>query len=136
MTLWRDRLREMLVSARYSTQGAIVSSLAEQGFDVAQPSVSRELRSLGATKVGGRYVLPVQGEHTTDLRVSAALTAAGPLVVLHTEPARASVLAQAIDRASLDGVLGTIAGDDTVFVACAGPEALPGIERFVGRSVS
>ena len=60
------------------------------------------------------------------------MTAGGCLVVLHTDAAFASVLAQRIDHAMPSGVLGTIAGDDTVFVATTGPEALPALRTLIG----
>ncbi len=59
------------------------------------------------------------------------LTAGGCLAVLQTQPAFASVLAQRIDRGGLDGVLGTIAGDDTVFVALRGPDVESGLRRLL-----
>jgi transcriptional regulator of arginine metabolism len=54
------------------------------------------------------------------------------MVVLHTNPAEAPLLGQAIDNAGLPGVLGTLAGDDTVFVACIAGADLSHLQRFVG----
>jgi transcriptional regulator of arginine metabolism len=126
---WNDHLLELVQTGTFRKQGALVKALAERGFVVHQGSVSRELRSLGVTKVRGVYVVPDTplGAPLHDLRV----TAGGCLVVLRTEPAFASVLAQAIDGADLSGVLGTIAGDDTVFVATSGPEGTRSVARLL-----
>ena len=62
-----------------------------------------------------------------------ATTAAGCLLVLHTDMAFASVVAQTIDKAAIDGVLGTIAGDDTVFVALRGPEVEAQVRASLGH---
>lgn len=114
---------------RFRTQADLVAALAEAGHQVDQAAISRELRALGATKVDGAYQLVVD----PDVPVrSVALTAGGCLVVLHTPPAWANVMAQRIDEAPLDGVLGTIAGDDTVFVATSGPRASEALTSWLG----
>jgi len=135
MASWHHILRDLIVEGRYGTQTALVGALHDRGFDVGQPSVSRELRSLGARKSGGRYVLPLEGASNLGVQIHGSFASTGPMVVLHTSPASAPLLAQAIDRAQLAGVLGTIAGDDTVFVACDGPAALGPLGRLVGRSL-
>ena len=117
---WKDHLLELVTSGAYRTQGELVSALDDKGFTVHQGSVSRELRSLGVTKVRGVYVVP---DSTLGAPVhDAQATAGGSLVVLRTDPAFAPVLGQAIDDAGLAGILGTIAGDDTVFVATTGAD--------------
>ena len=116
---WQQHLLELVNSGGFRTQNDLVVALKDRGFTVHQGSVSRELRHLGVTKVRGAYVIP-------DARLGAPVhgatsTAGGCMVVLRTDPAFASVLAQAIDSAGAPGILGTIAGDDTVFVATTGP---------------
>lgn len=124
---WKEHLLALVQTGRYGTQGELVAELAAKGFVVHQGSVSRELRSLGAIKVRGLYVVAddTVGAPVHDVKI----TASGCLLVLRTDPAFASVLAQAIDDAALGGVLGTIAGDDTVFVATSGPE---GVQSLAG----
>jgi transcriptional regulator of arginine metabolism len=98
---------------------------------VNQASVSRELTALGARKVDGVY--RIGPELGLGSRVHAlSTTAGGCLMVVRTDLAFASVVAQTIDQAGIEGVLGTIAGDDTVFVALAGPEAEPAVRAVLG----
>jgi transcriptional regulator of arginine metabolism len=124
-----DTIRTLLSSQRLTTQAELVSALAEAGHVVNQATVSRELRRLGVEKVDGAYCLPRPRAGAPVHRFQ--ITAGGYLVVLNTEPAFASVLAQRIDRSGLDGVLGTIAGDDTVFVALREPEVIPGLRALL-----
>ncbi len=118
MTNWRDQLRDLVANGRYPTQRDLVLALGDLGYEVNQGTVSRELHRLGAIKRAGAYALPegALGVPVHGLRT----TAGGCLVVLKTDPAFAAVLGQSIDDARIDGVLGTIAGDDTVFVATSG----------------
>lgn len=126
MSTWREHLRDLVASRTCRTQRDLVVSLAKRGFEVHQGSVSRELQRLGATKIMGAYALP---DGSLGAPVHAVLvTAGGCLVVLRTDPAFASVLGQAVDDAGISGVLGTIAGDDTVFVATSGPD----VARAIG----
>ena len=98
---WNDHLLELVQTGTFRKQGELVDALAERGFVVHQGSVSRELRSLGVTKVRGVYVVPdtPQGAPLHDFQV----TAGGCMVVLRTLPAFANVLAQAIDASDLSG---------------------------------
>ena len=129
--MWRDTLDSLVRSGRFSTQGDLVAALREAGHDVTQGTVSRELRARGIRKVGGRYVPPSVAGLPDGIEVVAADRCAGPLVVLRTGPAMAPLLGQAIDDASITGVVGTIAGDDTVFVACAPGADLSALSRLV-----
>jgi transcriptional regulator of arginine metabolism len=111
-------------------QAQLVELLAGEGVTATQATVSRDLDDLGAIKVrvpGGlsAYALPelpkeqfAPEEHLRrvlgDWVVEVAH--AGNLVVLHTPPGSAHVVASALDRVGLDGVLGTVAGDDTLIV--------------------
>lgn len=105
--------------------------LEARGFAVTQSSVSRDLADMGVAKIAGRYVSSVGFGFAVgsgplakggDLLETSALvgraTPAGPhLLVLHTPAGRAAALALAIDHAAWPEVVGTVAGDDTVFVA-------------------
>lgn len=126
----QHRIAQLLESRPVTSQAQLVALLAEQGVDATQTTVSRDLDDLGAMKVrlpGGEtsYVLPelpvqqiapedhlrrVLGEWVVEVAHS------GPIVVLRTPPGSAHVVGSALDRSGLEGVVGTVAGDDTVLV--------------------
>ncbi len=129
-------IAEFIRSHQVASQEEVTSRLAELGFSVTQATVSRDLDQLGAVKVrrGGSpcYALPDQvGEadwQTERLRRlvvewvrSAEL--AGHLLVLKTPPGSAHLVAFAIDQTRLPDVAGTVAGDDTIFIAVREAEA-------------
>jgi transcriptional regulator of arginine metabolism len=116
---WREHLKTLIRTGAFRTQGEVQAALAEQGFVLHQTSISRELASLGVVKRAGVYALP--GDAPVKAPVHEFRTTAhGCLVVVKTDPAYAAVLGQVVDDASLPGVIGTIAGEDTVFVATTG----------------
>jgi transcriptional regulator of arginine metabolism len=112
-----------------STQAELAEALREAGIDVVQTTVSRDIAQLGLVKVrnnDGRLVYALPGaadldrlsELASDLRRWAlAVTPSASLVVVQTPPGFASPLAEAIDRARLGDVAGTIAGENTIFIA-------------------
>ena len=89
---WPDRLRALLETRSFATQSAISDALAAEGVHLNQATISRELKRMGARKIGGVYQLSKQQVAAPVHRIS--VTAAGCLVVLQTAPAFASVLAQ------------------------------------------
>jgi transcriptional regulator of arginine metabolism len=113
-----------------SSQAQLVGVLAQEGFEVTQATVSRDLKALGASKVRGTdgsfsYALGVNQGEDVDLGRTLAefageISWSGNLVVIKTPPGAAQVVAGAIDRSTLDHVLGTVAGDDTVLVVADG----------------
>ncbi|MGH9172353.1 MAG: arginine repressor [Acidimicrobiales bacterium] len=135
-----------------TSQEQLVELLAAQGIFATQATVSRDLEELGAVKVrmAGHdrtvYALPelphdqflpaehlrrVLGEWVVDVASS------GNLVVLRTPPGSAHVVASAVDRTGLEGVLGTVAGDDTVLVVSVavtgGAELAERLNEMAGR---
>jgi transcriptional regulator of arginine metabolism len=129
---WRTLITELIDSGSFRTQRELVRAIqVRTGKRVNQASVSRELTTLGARKVDGVYRIGPELEMTSRVH-SLISTAGGCLVVLRVDLAFASVVAQAIDAAEMEGVLGTIAGDDTVFVATTGPDAVPALRALLG----
>jgi transcriptional regulator of arginine metabolism len=112
-----------------STQAELAEALREAGIDVVQTTVSRDIAQLGLVKVRnteGRLVYALPGAEDLDRlsELAAALrrwaltvTPSGNLVVVQTPPGFASPLAEALDRAQLGDIAGTIAGENTIFVA-------------------
>ena len=117
----RSLLGEILDRREPATQAELITALRERGVPATQPSVSRDLRALGAVKQGGRYLLPEPDAVTPLESLSGLLrgiqAAGANLVVIACEPGAASAIARALDDRQLPGVVGTLAGDDTVFVA-------------------
>jgi transcriptional regulator of arginine metabolism len=114
-----------------STQAEVTEALRGQGIDAVQATVSRDISQLGLVKVrnaNGRLVYALPGaadlrrldELATALRRYMGKTStSGSILVVQTPRGFAAALADAIDAAALPEVSGTIAGDNTVFVACA-----------------
>ena len=116
----RALLRAALLEARARTQAELVAYLEAQGRPVTQSCVSRDLRDIGARKVGGRY--RIAPERRSELPGLAALiesvSPAGPhLVVVRTLPGGAQRVAHAIDSEAWPEAAGSVGGDDTIFVA-------------------
>lgn len=128
-------LMDLIATGGYRTQGQLVSALRERGQDVTQSTVSRELTARGVRKVGGRYVAPAERGLPPGVVVLEGAVARGPMLILKTAPAVAPMLAQALDEAGFEGVLGTIAGENTVFVACAPDADLAALRGFVSHPI-
>ena len=105
-----------LIEARnIATQENLTKMLAKSGYEVTQSSVSRDLDELGIIKAGGFYALPRNDDALFGLN---KLENAGDnLIVARCESGLASAVAVRIDRAKIGEIIGTIAGDDTIFVA-------------------
>jgi len=129
----QHRIAKLLEHHAITSQGQVVDMLAEDGIVATQATVSRDLEDLGAVKVrvpGGDtvYAIPeiakeriapedhlrrVLGDWVVEVAYS------GNLVVLRTPPGSAHVVGSALDRSGMDGVIGTVAGDDTILVVAA-----------------
>ncbi len=117
----REQVRALLTENAVESQQELLSLLKDAGVESTQPVLSRDLRALGAVKRGGRYVV-LETDRVTRLEALKPLLrgaqAAGPnLVVLSSEPGAASSIARALEEEEFDGLVGTVAGDDTIFVA-------------------
>ena len=133
------RIAEVLSAAAVRSQTELATILAADGIEVTQATLSRDLEELGAVKLRGAdggvgvYVVPEDGspvrgvsggtERVTKLlgELLVSTDAGANIAVLRTPPGAAHYLASAIDRASLPQVVGTIAGDDTIFVMAREP---------------
>lgn len=124
----RRAIRSLLSSHQIETQAELQELLATEGFEVTQATVSRDLDAVGAMrlKIDGSTVYRIATSNQPG-EERAALTAAidefvesvaisGHLIVLRTPPGAAHLVAGRIDAADVDGVVGTVAGDDTVMV--------------------
>jgi transcriptional regulator of arginine metabolism len=126
----RTALAKILRETAVGRQAELVELLRRQGHDATQSSVSRDLRELGVAKAGDRYLLPANEDahapsHFELVRsfVKGVRKAGPSLTVLRTTTGTAQGVAIAIDRARWDEIVGTIAGDDTIFIATESAKA-------------
>ena len=139
-----QRIADILTRHHVHSQGELLEHLAQDGLEVTQATLSRDLVELGAVKVReGRtlvYAVPgAGGDRTPRAAVGAhelsarlrrlceellvTAEASANLVVVRTPPGAAGYLASAIDHADQGDVLGTIAGDDTIMIITVGDRA-------------
>lgn len=133
------RITELVSTMAITSQTELVALLGDEGIEVTQATLSRDLDELGAVKLRGAdsgapiYVIPEDGSPVRGVQggtnrlsqllaeLMASADSSGNLMVLRTPPGAAQFLASAIDRAALDEVVGSIAGDDTVAVIAREP---------------
>ena len=121
-----DLIREFVRSGRIRTQSELVDLLAERGLEVTQATVSRDIAEMGLQKRegGGYYVLPedIFVRRMVKELVSEVVPAQN-LVVVKASSGAAQGVAAALDGAELEGIIGSIAGDDTIMLITADNEA-------------
>lgn len=139
-------LRKLLADGEISTQEELADELRRLDFDITQSTISRDLRRVGAVKT-------VNAEGETVYRLSHEMTAVAPIlasslkhllldiqhndsmIVIHTAAGSASLVARHLDQLRPEGILGTIAGDDTIFVAAASKNKIKSIIAAIYDSV-
>jgi transcriptional regulator of arginine metabolism len=145
--LRQQAIRDMLEQRPVRTQHELAAALRDRGFRATQATVSRDVAELGLIKVGKNgvqaYSLPPrkeEGEVSGEERLSQLMHElpieirdAGLLIVVRTVPGSAHAIAAALDRARWTEVVGSIAGDDTLFVAFADRASLHRIRRRLLR---
>lgn len=142
-------IRQIIEVQNIETQEDLARALLEHGYNVTQATVSRDIKEMMLVKVpnvrgGYSYAFPKERTHVLTpeklertLRDSVVnVRMGGNLVVLHTMPGTAQGVAFVIDSMKWPGVLGTVAGDDTIFTAMDQPESAPEFIRYLGLEVS
>lgn len=136
-------IRDLVDQRPIRTQQELAAALRERGFRTTQATISRDVKELGLVKAGPdgtqSYALPrrlIEAETSGEDRLRKLLAdlpveirEAGLLVILRTLPGSAHAIAAALDRARWPEVAGSIAGDDTVFVACRDRRSLRAAKR-------
>jgi transcriptional regulator of arginine metabolism len=123
-------IAELIRSGTLASQEELAERLSGLGFAVTQATISRDLEQIGAMKVrrAGQlsYALPDQVQPTAGPRLVTLLRdfvrsidTAANLVVIKTPPGSAHLIGVALDQSDFGEIVGTICGDDTIFVACA-----------------
>jgi transcriptional regulator of arginine metabolism len=119
------KILELISTRPIRTQDELAEVLTAEGWSVTQSSVSRDIAALRLVKVDGAYQRPARiveaPEHPDERRIIDGVltveTAGDALIVLHTPPGEANRVGVAIDRLAWGDVIGTLAGDDTIFIA-------------------
>lgn len=125
----RHAIADLIREQALTSQDELAERLSGLGFAVTQATISRDLEQLGAVKVRrvGRlsYALPDQVRREPSPRLAAvfrdwvrSIDVAGNLVVIKTPPGSAHLVGVALDQSEIAEIVGTICGDDTIFVAC------------------
>ena len=134
------KILELISTRGLHTQEELAAALAEEGWEVTQSSVSRDIATLGLVKVAGAYRKPesaaVHSDDPDERRIADGLIGidpAGSLLVLHTLPGEAGRVGAALDRLAWPDIVGTLAGDDTIFVAVRDAPARRRVARSLER---
>ncbi len=130
-----EALLKLISTGTFSAQEDVVAQMVRNGFDVTQSSISRDFRLLGISKISGFY--QATAGRTDRIRLShfiQSISTAGPnMLVVKTESGGASPVAEAVDHALLQGIVGTVAGDNTIFIATENSEVHEPIKLFLGN---
>lgn len=115
-----ETILKLIGAMRITRQGELVQILKDHGFDVTQASVSRDLEELGIVKINGAYSQPERSGNAFGIGLVSVETAGDSLIVAKTYAGLASASTVRIDAAKIPDIVGTIAGDDTIFIAVRG----------------
>ena len=120
---------EIIRSRRVESQESLSALLSDEGMDVAQTTISRDIRELGLVKVRGCWQSEAAPVSTCTIALRSAFEqfvirtdVAGNIVVVHTSAGNAHSVCVALDAAGWPEVAGTIAGDDTIFILTRNPD--------------
>jgi transcriptional regulator of arginine metabolism len=138
------RIRQLLQARSIDTHERLAAVLLDAGIVVSQATLSKDLRELGVVRVSGadggfRYVTPEAGATLHDRRILErelrdyllSVRPAENLLVLRTAAGHAQSVCEAVDRIGWDEVVGTIAGENTIFVATGSAAAAAALERRI-----
>jgi transcriptional regulator of arginine metabolism len=130
----QEAIRRIIAERAVQNQQAVQAALSKLGIAATQGTISRDLRAIGAVKGPGGYLVNDGGSGVPAAQPEAVLAQhvmsverAVGLVVLKTRPGSAQVVALELDRHPPAAVVGTVAGDDTVLVACASAPAVKSV---------
>jgi len=138
----QQRILELVEREPVRTQSGLADKLARDGIDVNQSTISRDLRELGLVKKpepdgGYRYAAPDDVAHDAEryeriLREFVnEIDGSGTTAVIKTDPGNANAVAEALDRLAPDPVVGTVAGDNTLFVLLRERQHWSSFSRYV-----
>lgn len=114
----QEKLKHFIETQAISTQEELVSRFRLNGIEVTQASVSRDIDELGIVKIGGKYALP-KVKSGDDLGLESLIPVGDNLIVGKCPSGLASAITVRIDAKQIPSIVGTVAGDDTIFIAVA-----------------
>ena len=130
-------LLKLIDSTKIHSQTALMNAMRKKGYPVTQPSISRDLKELNIVKMNGHYcatasITTVQKQYFSVLVLIRSITCVGPhLMVIKTEQGAANVVAALVDTLAEAGIVGSVAGDDTLFVATRHKSAQANLRRLI-----
>lgn len=124
-------IREFIRSKKIGTQEELSELLDKEGLSATQSSVSRDLVELGIVKVGGIYALPETRGDASIFGLQSLESAGDNLIVAKCELGLASAVCVKLDAAEIKEIAGTIAGEDTIFIAVKDVKAQKAVMRKV-----
>lgn len=127
-------IRELVRSNQIKTQGELVDLLATRGLVVTQATISRDITEMGLQKkeAGGHYVLPEDLFVRRMVReLVTEVIPAQNIVVVKSSSGAAQGVAAALDGAELEGIIGSIAGDDTIMLITPDSESADGLAQTI-----
>lgn len=128
----QQKLIDLIGSEPISTQADLVDRLSSLGYQATQASVSRDIDELGIVKVNGSYSMPLP-RAANGFAPHSLENAGDCLIVAKCTPGLASAIAVKIDAANIAEIIGTIAGDDTIFIAVADHKAQKTTTKAIRR---
>lgn len=137
------KIKEIVSQREIDTQEDLVQELERSGFPVTQATISRDIKELQLIKVVGshgryKYAIPMTASNVSLdtlrrklMEVFVSLARATNLIVIKVLPGNAHSIGFTIDNMEISGLLGTLAGDDTLLLICADEEQAIALERWI-----
>lgn len=127
-------IRQIVRNTKVRTQAELGQLVAEAGFECTQATISRDIADLGLEKRARTkcYALPEEAQFE---RFVVSVASAANMIVIKTLEGTAQALAAVIDNADMAGVLGSVAGDDTIMMVAATPEIATEVCTYIGSHV-
>jgi transcriptional regulator of arginine metabolism len=130
-------LCKLIKSGKFDSQESLLSAVHEKGFKITQATLSRDLRRIGAVKRDGYYSLGPVGYALDGFSKVLQVKYVEPnLIVVKTSPGLAQAAASMMDNSGIGGIVGTIAGDDTIIVVIESPSLHGAIQRDISQLFS
>lgn len=129
----QDVMLKLIKEDQIKTQEGLKKALTAHGFNVTQSSLSRDIKELGLVKQHGAYVIPPRHMHSTTPPITTIDASGTNLLVIKTVVGMAAPVGITIDSHKLPGVIGSVAGDDTVFVALAQGSSIESVKKAIKR---